>query len=283
MLFTACLEEVFKLLDWEELGVRIDGEYLSNLRFADDIVLFSNNGDELQQMIEDLNRESVRVGLKMNMQKTKIMFNSLAREQEFRIANQPLESVKEYVYLGQLLTGDPDHEKEIYRRIKLGWSAYGRHCQILTGSLPLSLKRKVYNHCILPVLTYGAETWRLTKKLENKLRTAQRAMERKILGLTLRDRKRAVWIREQTGIADILVDIKRKKWSWAGHVMRRMDNRWTIRVTEWIPREGKRSRGRQKTRWGDEVRKFAGASWNQLAQDRGNWRSQGEAFVLQWT
>ena len=135
MLFTACLEEVFKLLDWEGLGVRINGEYLSNLRFADDIVLFSNNGDELQQMIEDLNRESVRVGLKINMQKTKIMFYSLAREQEFRIASQPLESVKEYVYLGQLLTGDPDHEKEIYRRIKLGWSAYGRHYQILTGRL----------------------------------------------------------------------------------------------------------------------------------------------------
>ena len=92
-----------------------------------------------------------------------------------------------------------------------------------------------------------------------------------------------MWIREQTGIADILFDIKRTKWSWAGHVMRRMDNRWTIRVTEWIPREGKHSRGRQKTRWGDEVRKFAGASWNTLAQDRGNWRSQGEAFVLQWT
>ena len=104
-------------------------------------------------------------------------------------------------------------------------------------------------------------------------------MERKILGLTLRDRKRAVWIREQTGITDILVDIKWKKWSWAGHVMRRMDNRWTIRVTEWIPREGKRSRGRQKVRWDDEVRKFAGASWNTLAQDRGNWRSQFSLVV----
>ena len=95
------------------------------------------------------------------MQKTNIMFSSLARDQEFRIASQPLETVKEYVYLGQLVTGDPDHETEIYRRIKLGSSAYGRHCQILTGSLPLSLKRKVYNHGILPLLTYGAETCRV--------------------------------------------------------------------------------------------------------------------------
>ena len=46
------------------------------------------------------------------------MFNSLAREQEFRIASQPLESVKECVCLGELLTGDPDHEKEIYRIVK---------------------------------------------------------------------------------------------------------------------------------------------------------------------
>lgn len=109
-------------------------------------------------------------------------------------------------------------------------------------------------------------------KLENKLRTAQSAMERKMLGLTLRDRKKEVWIREETGITDILVDIKRKKFCWAGHVIRRMDHRWTIRVTEWMPREGKRSQGRQKSRWGDDVRKFAGASWNQLAQNRGNWR-----------
>ena len=54
MLFTACLEEVFKLFDWEGLGVRINGEYLSNLRFADDIVIFNKYGDELQQMIEHL-------------------------------------------------------------------------------------------------------------------------------------------------------------------------------------------------------------------------------------
>lgn len=82
--------------------IKINREYLSYLQFADDMVLFSNDGDELQKMIGDLNRESIKVGLKMNMLKTKIMLSSLAKEKEF--TNQPQESVEEYVYLGRLLT-----------------------------------------------------------------------------------------------------------------------------------------------------------------------------------
>ena len=282
MLFTACLQEVFRTLDWEQVGVRVNGEYLSNLRFADDVALLSNSGDELQSMLTALDEQSRTVGLKINMQKTKVILNNLGKAQRFEIGGEAVEVVNEYVYLGQVVTPDPNHEAEIIRRIRMGWSAFGRHSQIMNGSLPLSLKKKVYDSCILPVLTYGAETWRLTKRVQLKLRTTQRAMERKMVGVTLRDKKRAEWIREQTRVKDILVEIKKKKWVWAGHVMRRQDNRWSLRVTEWIPREGKRGRGRPKVRWADEIKKFAGIKWSQLAQDRDNWRSMGEAFALQW-
>ncbi|MCJ3109057.1 reverse transcriptase family protein, partial [Klebsiella pneumoniae] len=88
MLFTACLEEIFKSLDWNEKGLRINGDYLSNLRFADDIVLFSNDGDELQKMIEDLSRESAKVGLRMNMQKTKIMFSGTVDNAQCHVASR---------------------------------------------------------------------------------------------------------------------------------------------------------------------------------------------------
>lgn len=70
--------------------MRIKGEYLGNLQFVDDIVLFSNTANELQHIIKDLNRESVSVGLKIKMLKTKVMFNSLARKQEFIFTSQPL-------------------------------------------------------------------------------------------------------------------------------------------------------------------------------------------------
>ncbi len=110
------------------------------------------------------------------------------------IGNEALEVVKEYTYLGQMVSANPAHEKEIRRRIGMGWSAIGKQNLVMNRNLILSLKRKVYNQCILPVLTYGSETWRLTKELERNLRSAQRGMERKMLGITWRDWKGASWI-----------------------------------------------------------------------------------------
>lgn len=59
-----------------------------------------------------------------------------------------------------------------------------------------------------PVLMFTAETWRITKKLEKKSWSMQRAMERKIMEVISRDRKKSEWVREQTGLADILIDIR---------------------------------------------------------------------------
>ncbi len=53
-----------------------------------------------------------------------------------------------------------------------------------------------------------------------------------MVGITWRDKKRALWIRQQTKVEDILMMIKSKEWTWAGHVMHRCYNRWTARVTE---------------------------------------------------
>ncbi|KAK8769019.1 hypothetical protein V5799_014511 [Amblyomma americanum] len=122
MLFTACLQEVFRGLNWELLGIRINEEYLNNLRFADDIALLSHSGGELQSksMINVLDRQSRIVGLKIDMHKIKIMFNSLATEQKFKIGSEVLEVVKEYVYLGQVVSADPYNEREVTRRIRMG-------------------------------------------------------------------------------------------------------------------------------------------------------------------
>ena len=73
-LFMATLESTFeKKISWENKGVTIDGEFLSNIRFADDIFLCTETPQELQQMLQELSDESRRMGLKMNVSKTKVV------------------------------------------------------------------------------------------------------------------------------------------------------------------------------------------------------------------
>ena len=109
-----------------------------------------------------------------------------------------------------------------------------------------------------------------------RLKVTQRAMERAMLGVSLRDRIRNEEIRRQTRVTDIALRIAKLKWQWAGHIARRTDGRWGRKVLEWRPRSGKRSAGRPPTRWTDDLVKVAGKRWMRAAQDRPLWTSLGE-------
>ena len=283
-LFTATLEEIFKQLNWENKGIKIDGEQINHLRFADDIILISEEPEEFQTMLNELNNESKKIGLHMNIQKTKVMFNSSAdTDKDITLDGVTIEKVEHYIYLGQKITMESSKEQEITRRISLGWQAFGRASTIFKSKLPLSLKKKAYDQCILPTVTYGAETWNLTKKLTTKLRTMQRAHERIMMGLTWRDKKTAIWIRSQTKLQDIIMTIRELKWSWAGHIARFQDNRWTKKLTIWTPRENTRKKGRPKVRWMDDINQACNTkNWYRLALDRIHWQEKGKAYAQQW-
>ncbi|KAG1669363.1 putative uncharacterized transposon-derived protein F52C9.6 [Nymphon striatum] len=180
-LFTACLENVFRGLNWTSKGIPINGDRLTNLRFADDVVLFSESPQELQLMVEELRTASSKVGLEINLSKTKVMFNRNIEIQPIMTGNVALDQVDRYIYLGQLISIHRDWEPEVRRRVALGWLAFGRLNNVWSSKLPLCLKRKVYDQCVLSVLTYGSDTWAITDTLLKKLASAQHSMERKIL------------------------------------------------------------------------------------------------------
>jgi hypothetical protein len=99
----------------------------------------------------------------MNLDKTKVMFNGHVLPEPIAICGAVLEVVQKYVYLGQTLQlGRNNFEDEVNR--------------VFSSSIPQSLKTKVFNQCVLPVMTYGAETWTLTARLVHKFKVAQRAM-----------------------------------------------------------------------------------------------------------
>ncbi|XP_047037261.1 uncharacterized protein LOC124642702, partial [Helicoverpa zea] len=202
-LFTNAMEDMFKTLNWKGRGININGEHISHLRFADDIVIMAETLQDLQQMLNDLAESSLRIGLRMNLDKTKVMFNEHVLPEPIAIHGAVLEVVRKYVYLGQTLQlGRNNFEDEVNRRIQLGWAAFGKLRRVLTSSIPQCLKTKVFNQCVLPVMTYGAETWTLSVRLVHKFKVAQRAMERAMLGISLRDRIRNEVIRQRTKVID---------------------------------------------------------------------------------
>ncbi|KAG1700939.1 putative uncharacterized transposon-derived protein F52C9.6 [Nymphon striatum] len=141
-LFTACLENVFRGLNWTSKGIPINGDRLTNLRFADDVVLFSESPQELQLMVEELRTASSKVGLEINLSKTKVMFNRNIEIQPIMTGNVALDQVDRYIYLGQLISIHRDWEPEVRRRVALGWQAFGRLNNVWSSKLPLCLKRK---------------------------------------------------------------------------------------------------------------------------------------------
>jgi hypothetical protein len=172
--------------------------------------------------------------------------------------------------------------KEIDRRIQLGWGAFGKLEDVFKGKIPISLKRQAFEQCVLPTITYAAETWSLTKQIIHRLQVTQRAMERAMLGISLRDHIPNVEIRRRTRVTDIALKVATLKWRWAGHISRRDDGRWSNRVLEWRPRTGHRNVGRPATRWSDDIAKAAGRKWKRLTGDREGWRNIEEAYVQQW-
>ncbi|KAK6763962.1 hypothetical protein RB195_024337 [Necator americanus] len=217
-LFTAALQWIMKSLSWEERGIRVDGRFLSNLRFADDIVLFSSSTNEAETMLNKLNEAEKRIGLRINRKKTQFMKNAYCEDGGVQLEGSQIGSYRP--------TEDQD------------------------------LRAHLFDSTLLPALCYAAETWADTAATFRKLLTTHRALERCLLKFNRRTQHlaglRSSDLRGMSRLRDTADYISKAKRRWAGHTMKRIENgRWTKRTLEWIPRDAKRPRGRPPTRWGD--------------------------------
>ncbi|KAE9412761.1 hypothetical protein Angca_007074, partial [Angiostrongylus cantonensis] len=111
----------------------------------------------------------------------------------------------------------------------------------------------LFDSTVLHALTYASETWSLLKQDERSLSVVKPAVESTMLEVSrftqIRDGIRSSDLRQRSEIKDAVLYAKQSKIRWAGHVMRMNGNRWTRAVSEWIPRDVKRTAGRPPTRW----------------------------------
>lgn len=282
-LFIGVLQKILNSIEWGERGISIEGQYLNKLEFADDVVIIGKNMSELREMLEVLNEECKKFGMKMNGEKCKIMKFGVGEEIEtnIEIDGKVVKEENEFIYLGQMLSNEGQWP-EICRRCSIGWRAMGRYKYVFKSKLSMEIKRRLWEMTVLPTITYGCETWIMETRVRNKLRVTVRGMERYMLGKTRRDRVRNSWVRKNTGFKDIVKVIMKRKWKWAGHIIRGKD-RWTKRVMEWCPREFKRDRGRPRDRWDKEMRLVCGgATWRRVAEQRREWKRMGEVYREVW-
>lgn len=277
-LFNCVLENKMKKLQWEEkkFGIRINGKYLSNLRFADDVIIIAKSSEELTQQIKELTTECSQAGLSINKTKTKVITNS--EEIPIELENSKIEYAKDYLYLGQIISFKNKDEKEVNARINSAWKKYWSLKEIFKNKkISLPTKRRIFDICVSPTLTYGCQTWAISEKTIRKIKVCQNKMLRSLLNITWKDKMTLEEIYSRTKVADVTRTIKSLKWSWAGHMVRKNEG-WDKLSTEWIPIDKKRKVGRQKTRWADDIRKIAGITWETKGRNRVEWYRLGEIY-----
>ena len=178
--------------------------------------------EAIESMLEKLNDVTTNVGLKIHTGKTQWMANQTTKK-TIKLNNKTISQVNEYKYLGQIVTPTGDLQKEANSRVKSGWSAFKKAETVLTSNkVDKNIKAHLFNANVLPALTYASETWNSTIKVENKIRTAQRAMERRITNISKRDHIRSEVIREKSGVKDAVELTYKNKHRWAGHVARQL-------------------------------------------------------------
>ena len=179
----------------------------------------------------------------MNIAKTNVMVADNTTITK-NVNNVLIENVEGYAYLElHYSIKENNQDKEIQRRIMADWAAYAKHRDIFKSNLAICLKRQVYNSCVLSAMTYGAETWTLTKQAQNKLAAAQTRMGI-MLNITYKDRQTDIWARERENVIDVISNVRKLKWSWAGHINSLKDNPWASRVITWRPYDKKIRQGR---------------------------------------
>ena len=170
-------------------------------------------------------KNSLKIGFKIHTGKTKLMTN-IDITDNIQINGVEIEKVTNFKYLGQTAAMENRTKREALIRIKAEWSAFGKYREIfLDRHLPVSPETKVFNQCDLPAMTYGCQTWSLTRALVKKFETSQRAMERKMLNVKLKDRIRNTITRRRTRVTYVVQYVTNMKWKWARHVARMKHNK----------------------------------------------------------
>ena len=148
-------------LEEAQAGIKIARRNINNLRYADDTTLMAESEEELKSLLMNMKEESEKVGLKLNIQKTKTMASSPITSWE--IDGETVETVADFLLRGSKITVDGDCNHKIKRRLHLGRKVITNLDSIKSRDITLPTKVHLLKAMVLSVVMYGCESWTIKK------------------------------------------------------------------------------------------------------------------------
>lgn len=312
LLFNAGLEAAIQ--SWKsriaDCGIHVGHiERLTNIRFADDLMVYSKSSSELAYMLEVLSEELLKVGLQLNPQKTKILTTTELASPMYLDVHGDMISVlhgkDQHPYLGRLLCGHLRERAavEYSHRIRVAWHKFHLHRQsLLNKHVSLKNRLKLFQAVVTPAVLYGLSTLPLTDKQFADLDVVQRRMLRSIVGwrrvdgeewvVTMRRmNSRVSYALCQHPIPNWTKQLRSRKFTLASRLAGQLG--WHFHTTKWLPTEQwwhnfsekpSRKPGRPATRWDDDLNMFAAThldrnSWIDCAASSPEWCALQSLFI----
>lgn len=275
LLFNLYSDNIFNsTLKISSEGIKVNGEIINNIRYADDTVIIADSEENLQRLLDKITDEGNRWGLRINTKKTKTMV--ISKQKNIRcntlIYDRPIEQVSKFKYLGCWIDDSLDPDTEIKARIEQARSIFIKMRPFLSAkNLNLKLRYRMAKCYVYSVLLYGMEAWTLKVSSLRRLESFEMWVFRRILRVPWTDKIRNEEIlRRMNTDRELLTSIKRRKTAYLGHVLR--NKKYTlIQLIIKGKIEGKRGPGRRQITWLRNIRQWTNMDLQTLirtAEDR---------------
>uniref|UniRef100_A0A4W2C1Y7 RNA-directed DNA polymerase n=1 Tax=Bos indicus x Bos taurus TaxID=30522 RepID=A0A4W2C1Y7_BOBOX len=224
-------------LDEIQAGIKISRRNINNLRYADDTTLMTEIEEEVKSLLMKVKENNEKVGLKLNIQKTKIMASGPVTSWQI-----DGETVSDFIFLGSKITADGDCSHEIKRRLLLGRKTMTNLDSILKSRDTLSTKVHLVKAMVFPVVRYGCESWAIKKTELQRIDAFELWCWRRLLRVPWTTRRSNQSILKEISPGCSLEGLMLKvNLQYFGHLMQRADSFEKTLMLETI--EGRRRRG----------------------------------------
>lgn len=269
LIFVVVMDEI--MMQVEE---KIGEDKMKTMVFADDLMVWGNKEEEIQEQLEAWEGMVGEYGLKFNTSKCEILITTRKRDRPvggITLGGGQLKQVESLKYLGSVVEENGRNDKEITERGRQA-EAFLRSIRSLVWNrdVPQKCKEVLYRSYYIPILIYASETWTMKKRDISRIQASEMKFLRSRIGVTRRDRMRNEKIREIVKEEPLQGKIETSRLRWYGHLKRMEEKRIPKRIHE-MQMQKRRPRGRPRDRWLKGVEECVmkrGEDWTRVTTER---------------